>query len=173
MTQQQTWTRTDLTASQRSFVAVVAGESLRQGRLDIGDGGLSWQATANVIMNRLDNTTSRSFGSFTTLSSVMNRAHFSAVGGPQYRLAMNYLTYGIADAYVRPHYQDLINTILPIYYRMVPDITGGAHYFYSPHLINSPGWVDGRLASGEIEEIFMSGINSDYFRFFRYVGLRR
>jgi len=101
----------------------------------------------------------------------MNQRHFSAVGGPQYRLAMEYLTTGRADANTRPHYQDLINTVLPIYYGMVPDITGGAHYFYSPHLIPTPWWVPGRLVSGEIEEIHMLDIDSNYFRFFKYIGL--
>jgi len=154
-----TWRRQDLTESQRVFVATIAGESI--------DTREAWPWVANVIMNRVE----LNHGGQTTVVGVIRApAQFSAYlpnnPNSQYALAMQYMTRGIAvNDSMRHRYRDLINTVLPIYYGIVGDITGGAHMFYSPRYMiprgSSAWWASGYELVHEIGE------NGWYFRFLR------
>ena len=155
----QTWTRTDLTASQRMFVAIIAGESIGTRE--------AWAWVANVIMNRVDRNHMRATS---VIEVIQARAQFSAylpnVPSSQFALAMQYLNYGIAVSdSARQLYRDLINAVLPIYYRIEADITGGAHMFYSPRYMiprgSSPSWAH------HYERVHDIGVDGWYFRFLR------
>ena len=152
-----------LTASQNIFVATVASEA-------IGENTLSQQAVGHVIMNRVaDNT--REWRHLNTVVDVI--AQPWAFTGfhrqePQYVYAMNYLTNRTGS---NQHYENLITLVMPIYNRNatgVTDITGGAQLFYSPRSMvpagSSPSWA----SSNQLSEVFIYGIPSNSFRFFRY-----
>jgi len=156
----RSWTREDLTDSQRIFVATIAGEG-------IGSGSQAWQWIAHVIVNRVDHQTR--WTQHTTTNAIIRHTGFDAYTqrNTEFRRAMDYLAHGNVDAFHRPIYRDLINTVIPIYYRMQNDITGGATHFYSPVSMtqrgSSPHWASAyeRIPAGDIGE------NGWFFRFLR------
>ena len=86
----------------------------------------------------------------------------------QFAIAIQFLNYGTYTSIVHREVMEiLINTVIPIYNRVVPDITGGAFMFYSPRYMvprgSSPRW------GNDFERIHAGDLGPDgwYFRFFR------
>jgi len=158
--QLSTWERGDLTNSQQIFVATIAGEG-------IGQGQQAWQWIGQVIVNRADDETR--WTQHTTTTAVIQNTGFDAYShrNPEFQRAMNYLVHGDVDAFHQSIYANLINTVLPIYYRTASDVTGGATHFYSPVSMlirgSSPRWAS------SYERIYEGDVGEDgwYFRFLR------
>lgn len=144
----------DLSEEEKKFIAVVAGES-------IGQGPLAWKVIANVIMNRVG---SREWSEYKTPSEVMIAKFFSCLlpgYDEEYQLAMNYLENRVND---RNRYEQLISTVMPIYHKEVPDITGGAQLYYSPRSMKPPYSKPDWAAS--YKQIYIEGIDPDDFVIF-------
>lgn len=145
----------ELNDDEKLFIAVIAGES-------ISEGELGWQIVANVIMNRVG---SREWAKFTTPREIIEQPHqftcLSGGGSREYRKAVEYLENRVDDGGI---YEQLISTVMPIYYNEVEDITGGAQLYYSPKHMNPPGSAPDWANS--YKEIEVEGIEREDFVIF-------
>lgn len=76
---------------------------------------------------------------------------------------MNYLNNRTGDNQL---YENLINTVMPVYNGTVDDITGGAQLFYSPNAMpngSKPKWDFTKLV-----EVTVNGVSSSDFLFYKY-----
>lgn len=145
----------ELSEEEKLFVAVISGES-------VGEGELAWKVVANVIMNRIGQ---RHWSNLNTATEVMTQPRqFSCLnngGEPQYLLAVEYLKNRVDNGNM---YEQIIATVMPIYHREVPDITGGAQLYYSPKSMtpkgSAPSWAS------EYKQISVEGIDSNDFVLF-------
>jgi len=120
----------ELTEEQKHFVATVASEA-------IGENKKTQKAVAHTIMNRFYEPRDR-WRHVTSVSDVLIWEQFRGIGGNQYILCMNYLNNRDGSNVL---YENLIDTVIPIYYGQEADFTGGAHFIFnvqeSQYLYNS------------------------------------
>ena len=149
-----------LTEEQRLFIATIAGES-------IGQGSIAWTAVGHVIMNRVADT-KREWRNLNTVTDVIAQPWaFTCYTReePEYVKALNYLINRTGDNKL---YEELIQTVMPIYNKKTYDITGGAQLYYSPRSMVPAGSEPSWASSDELVELFVEDIDSWYFRFYKY-----
>lgn len=109
-----------LTEEQKHFVSVIAGEA-------IGANTKTQKAVAHTIMNRFIEPRDV-WSHVRSVSEVLVKSQYNAVGEPQYNACMEYLNN-------RDHsnelYENLIDAVIPIYFQWEADITDGAHYIFN------------------------------------------
>ena len=111
-----------LTAEEKHFISVVAGEA-------IGENAKTQKAVAHTIMNRVKEPRD-SWCNVTSVSDVLVSSQYKAVGGTQYNLCMEYLNNRNGNSL---EYENLIAAVLPIYWGEEADFTGGAHFIFNVH----------------------------------------
>ena len=77
-------------------------------------------------MNRV-NEPRESWGDVESVSDVLVYKWYNAVGGTQYNLCMEYLD---NRDYENADYEHLVCAVIPIYYGLETDFTGGAHFIF-------------------------------------------
>ncbi|MBW7567749.1 peptidoglycan DD-metalloendopeptidase family protein [Chromobacterium subtsugae] len=142
------------------FVATIYGEAA-------GQSTASWQAIANVIMNRIKQ--GREWKKYKTPADIVKNTGFDAYTqkNKPYQEAYNYLANGTST----PHSGkiDLLkSTVAPIYTGNAADNAQRAVLYYSPKAQEklykkAPSWNFSLL-----EEVQVSGAEKDDFKFFRY-----
>lgn len=142
--------KTSLTSDEKIFIATVAGEA-------IGENEITWKAVANVIKNRVGYKEWRNYSNTT---DIIKNTGFDGYQSNQYNLCMNYLNNRTGKDTL---YENLINTVLPIINNKETDCTKNSVLFYNPSVC-SPNWDFSLL-----EEVIISGVNRNRFRFFRYI----
>ena len=109
-----------LSDEQKHFISVIAGEA-------IGANTKTRKAVAHTIMNRFYEPRDV-WNNVTSVSEVLVKSQYNAVGEPQYNACMAYLD---NRDYSSQLYEDLINAVIPIYLGYEMDFTGGAHYIFN------------------------------------------
>ena len=109
-----------LTDEQKHFISVIAGEA-------IGANTKTRKAVAHTIMNRF-NEPRDVWSNATSVSEVLVKSQYNAVGEPQYNACMTYLN---RRDYSSELYEGLISAVIPIYLGYEADFTEGAHYIFN------------------------------------------
>ena len=145
-----------MTEEQKNFVAVIAGESL-------GNGEMAHKAVAHTIMNRYKEPR-ETWSHVKSVSDVLVKKHYNAVGGDQYNLCLEYLNNRDGSNEV---YEELIAEVMPIYFGLQKDFTGGAHYIF--RVDGSQDLYNALLAQPEryIKLPSVPGLDSSLFCMFR------
>jgi RHS repeat-associated protein len=116
--------KNQLSEEQKRFIAVIAGEA-------IGANEKTQKAVAHTIMNRVKEPRD-AWSHVKSVTDVLVKSQYDAVGENQYNLAMAYLNDRDGND---ARYETLISTVLPIYDgRDKDDFTGGAHYIFNAKL---------------------------------------
>ena len=109
-----------MTEEQKHFISVIAGEA-------IGSNTKTQKAVAHTIMNRV-NEPRDVWSKATSVTDVLVRKQYNAVGSPQYNKCMSYLNNRDGS---NVEYETLISAVIPIYLGEEKDFTGGAHYIFN------------------------------------------
>ncbi len=109
-----------LTQEQKHFLSVIAGEA-------IGANARTWKGVAHTIMNRFKEPRDV-WSNATSVTEVLVKAQYNAVGGSQYNKCMAYLNNRDGD---NESYEELIQAVIPIYLGCEADFTGGSHYVFN------------------------------------------
>jgi hypothetical protein len=132
----------------------------------------SWEAVANVIMNRVG---TREWKKYDTVTKVIKNSGFDAYTNPNdpYKTAEKYL-YNRDGSNAK--LEKLISIVLDVYNGKSEDNTNGAVLYYSPKAQAAlhkkfpksypslvPPWVNDK-----VEEVKVSGAGKDDFKFYRY-----
>ena len=64
-------------------------------------------------------------------------------------------------------YEEVISSVMPVYFLDISDTTNYATMFYSP---NRAKKIPGFANSSKTEEVFIEGVDSQFFRFYKYIG---
>ena len=146
-----------LTEEEKLFVATVCGEA-------IGEGEQSRKMVAHVIMNRLESKYWSRYGSVTEIITKTGFDSYNSGSDTPFGKAMSYLN---NRTYDNELYEKIICEVMPIYYGISEDFTGGATLFYSPKSMTPPySLPDWNFEI--LNEIFIEGIDSNSFRMFIY-----
>ena len=131
----------------------------------IGESALAWQCVANIIQNRW-NDKRDSWSNVSSIAQIVaNKAQFNAYEGTLYYQCMNYLDNRTGSNAL---YEELIETVMPYYMLEGEDILDGAVLYYSPKSMVPAGATTGWENNSQLEEVFVAGIDSNSFRFYKY-----
>lgn len=154
----------NLTEEEILFVETIYGEANRCSEY-------SWQAIANVIMNRIG---IREWRNYTTVTEVIKNSGFDSYTykNDPFREAVAYFE---NRDYSNATIEQMIEIVIPIYRGNGEDITGGAVLYYSPNAQSQlhkqnpdkyrevPNWNFSLL-----EEVIITGAENDDFKFYKY-----
>lgn len=153
----------NLTEEEKMFVSLIAAEAGAQGEI-------AWKAVAQIIINRYDNKRD-GWKNATNISDIISdKVQFNGYDSNNYKLAYEYLNNRDGT---NEKYDKMVVITLPIYHReeVFEDIKD-AVLFYSPKSMekdeNNNPKVPQFALSNQVEEVFVEGIDSYDFRFFRY-----
>lgn len=139
----------ELNQEQKVFVSTIAAEALNYGIT-------SQRAVADVITNRTTDTVS-----ITDVITSPNQ--FSGYGDHNYNACMSYLNSRDGSIQV---YENLISSVIFIYFNG-SDIAQGSTLYYSPRSMkNGSAPFDWEFSL--LDEVFISGIDSYDFKFYKY-----
>jgi len=145
-----------LTDELRLMIATIYGEAASESEA-------SWEAIANVIMNRVGK---REWGNkgWNTVTDIIKYSGFDAYTkkNDPYRTAVDYLDNRDGS---NKKIERLITITTAVYNRETKDITGGAVLYYSPGLLPK-GPKDWNF--NLLEEVKVPGTENDDFKFYKY-----
>ncbi|WP_010681102.1 RHS repeat-associated core domain-containing protein, partial [Acetivibrio cellulolyticus] len=155
----------ELTEEQILMIKTVYGEAANCSEA-------SWEAVANVIMNRVG---TREWKKYDTVTKVIKNSGFDAYTNPNdpYKTAEKYLNNRDGS---NAKLEKLISIVLDVYNGKSEDNTNGAVLYYSPKAQAAlhkkfpksypslvPPWVNDK-----VQEVKVSGAEKDDFKFYRY-----
>ena len=138
---------------QKVFIATICAEA-------IGESKESWIAVGWVMMNRIGH---REWRKYDNVYDIIVNTGFNGYGDPLYNDCMAYLNNRDGSNKL---YEELINTVMPVYHREMDDPTFFSTMYYTPR--------EGRGApsfstSPRVTEVFIEGVNPEKLRFYRYI----
>ena len=152
-----------LTEEEKVFISVIAAEAG-------GEEQLAWEAIAQIIMNRYKDRRDGWKNAESVMDIVTSKIQFNGYGDDNYQLAYEYLE---ARDGLNTRYEQIIAAVLPYYYgeKELFELEGVVLY-YSPKSMRKDKYgnptVPNFAKSDAVEEVFLKGIDSNDFRFFKY-----